>query len=52
MTSTEMLALMRADPEGFMAQIITHDETSVSHFDPKTKVEPKPNLSNRSIPPL
>ena len=35
--SRELLSLYQQDTEGFLARIITQDETWVHHFDPETK---------------
>ena len=35
--SKELLPLYQQDTEGFLARIITQDETWVHHFDPETK---------------
>ena len=35
--SKELLSLYQQDIEGFLARIITQDETWVHNFDPKTK---------------
>lgn len=49
-TSQEVLDLMASDMDGFMARIVTQDETWVPHFDPETKEESK-QWKHRDSPP-
>lgn len=37
MVSQQLLGEYRADPESFLAHVVTQDETWVHHFDPETK---------------
>ena len=50
--STELLELFNADPQDFIARIVTGDEVWLFHFDPESKFESMQWRKRGSKPPL